>query len=71
MTRTLDQFKAETQKRANALGKALVILNLNPYSALYVMREYSARFDGVMVDGVVTLPRDLVCIVRPQVEAAQ
>jgi hypothetical protein len=35
------------------------------------MREYSARFDGVMVDGVVTLPRDLVCIVRPQVESAQ
>jgi hypothetical protein len=69
---TLDQCKAYAQRKADSQGKALVILNLNPFNALYVVREYDARFDGVTVDGVTTRPRDLVCIVRPQaIEGAQ
>ena len=63
---TLDQCKAYAQRKADSQGQALVILNLNKFNPLYVVRQYDARFDGVVVDGVTTLPRDLVCVVRPQ-----
>ena len=53
---TLDQCKAYAQRQADSQGNALVILNLNPFTPLFV---------------VATKPRDLVCIVRPQVEAAK
>jgi len=37
---TLESIRAKAQKDANASGRELVIYNLNPYSPLYVIREY-------------------------------
>ena len=39
---TLDQCKLYAQRQANSQGVALMILNLNRFNPLYVVRHYRA-----------------------------
>ena len=43
-------------KAANASGRAMMVLNFNPYSPLYVVREWRDGADS---------SRDFVCRVEP------
>lgn len=45
------------QRTANREGKAMAVLNLNPFGALYVVREYSPGMLGP----------DLVSIIAPEI----
>jgi hypothetical protein len=48
---------ADAQRSANREGKAMVVLNLNQFSPLYVVRDFDTRYEG---------DRQLVAVVQPQ-----
>jgi hypothetical protein len=50
----LEQVKAMAQRHAIATGRDHAVLNLNPYSPLYVCREYDERMQG---------SKELVCVI--------
>ena len=58
----LDKIRALAQRDANRIGRPLAVLNLNPYSPLYVVREVppEAQHDYLRRKG------ELVEIVAPQ-----
>jgi hypothetical protein len=51
-----DQAIALAQREANRERRAMMVLNLNPYSPLYVVREYSEK------------AKDVIAVVEPQAE---
>ena len=53
---TKDQIMKRAQLDANREGKPMAVLNLNPYAPMYVIREWSDRYEG---------NRDLVAKVTP------
>lgn len=58
MALSLDKLREKAQRDANRDGKALVILNLNRFSPLYVIRDAK------------DLPADypIVCMIEPTTE---
>lgn len=56
-TRAIIQAKAA----ANREGKPMAILNLNPYSPLFVVREWNDKFEG---------SRDLLMKIYPDTHVA-
>jgi hypothetical protein len=53
---TKEQILKRAQLDANREGKVVAVLNLNPYSPLYVIRQWDDRYQG---------HRDLVAKVCP------
>jgi hypothetical protein len=51
-----DQAIALAHREANRERRAMMVLNLNPYSPLYVAREYSEK------------AKDVIAVVEPQAE---
>lgn len=54
---TLDQTLQSAQRAANRERKPMAVLNLNPFSPLYVVRDWDDRYTGDKV---------LVARVEPQ-----
>jgi len=58
---SLEQARAMAQRYANSQQKPYIVLNLNPYSPLYVVREYGGHYMGRNV-------YELVEVVQPLYE---
>jgi hypothetical protein len=43
---TKERILAQAQRDANREGRPMAVLNLNPYSPLYVIREWDQRYEG-------------------------